>query len=42
MDNFISEEMFKKSKNFYEFSYGRKFQNSREVNEFFQSGLKTL
>jgi hypothetical protein len=42
MDEFISDEMFEKSKAFYEFSYGRKFQNSREINEFFQSGLKTL
>jgi len=42
MKDFVSDEMFEKSRDFYEFSYGRKFKDSREVNEFFESGLKTL
>ena len=42
MKGFISDEMFEKSKTYYEFAYGRKFQNSREVDEFLASGLKTL
>ena len=42
MKNFISEEMLERSGDFYEFSYGRRFKNSREANEFFESGLKTL
>ncbi len=39
MENFISDEMFEKSKAYYESSYGRKFANSKEVNEFFKAGL---
>ncbi len=42
MDNFISDEMFEKSKTFYEFTYKRKFANSREVNEFFKKGLGSV
>jgi hypothetical protein len=42
MKNFVSDEMFKKCRDFYEFSYGRTFKNAQEVNEFFESGLKTL
>jgi hypothetical protein len=42
MKDFVSDEMFEKCKGFYEFSYGRTFKNAKEVNEFFESGLKTL
>lgn len=42
MKNFVSDEMFEKCRDFYEFSYGRKFNDVREVNEFFESGMKTL
>ena len=42
MKGFISDEMFEKSKTYYEFAYGRKFQNAKEVDEFLSSGLKTL
>jgi hypothetical protein len=42
MKGFISDEMFEKSKVYYEFAYGQTFQNSREVDEFLASGLKTL
>jgi hypothetical protein len=34
--------MFEKSKAYYEYAYGRKFQNAREVDEFLAAGLKTL
>jgi hypothetical protein len=42
MKGFISDEMFEKSKAYYEYAYGRKFQNAREVDEFLAAGLKTL
>jgi hypothetical protein len=42
MKNFISDEMFERSRPYYEYAYGRKFQNAREVDEFLSSGLKTL
>jgi len=42
MKGFISDEMFEKSKAYYEFAYGRKFKDAKEVDEFLSSGLKTL
>jgi hypothetical protein len=42
MKGFISDEMFEKSKAYYEYAYGRKFQNAKEVDEFLSTGLKTL
>jgi hypothetical protein len=42
MKGFISDEMFERSRSYYEYAYGRKFQNAREVDEFLSSGLKTL
>jgi hypothetical protein len=42
MENYVTEEMFNKSRSFYEYSYGRKFTNSKEVNDFFKSGKGSL
>ncbi len=42
LDGYVSDEMFEKGKAFYEFSYGRKFSDSREINEFFRSGQGEL
>jgi hypothetical protein len=39
MENYISDEMFEKSKTYYESSYGRKFASAKEVNDFFKAGL---
>ncbi len=42
VDNYISDEMFKKSRDYYESAYGRKFKDSREINEFFKAGTGKL
>ncbi len=42
VDDYISDEMFEKSRTFYESSYGRKFANAKEVNDFFKAGLGSL
>ncbi len=41
VDGFISEEMFKKSKVYYETTYQRKFNNAKEVDDFFKAALAT-
>ncbi len=38
IENFVSDEMFVKSKPYLEYAYKRVFKNSREVNELFASG----
>jgi hypothetical protein len=42
MDDYVTDEMFEKSKAFYEHSYSKKFLNSKEVNEFFKSGQGSI
>ena len=42
MKGFISDEMFEKSKAYYEFAYGRKFKDAKEVDEFLSSGRRRL
>jgi uncharacterized iron-regulated protein len=38
VDGFISDEMFKKSKAYYETTYQRKFNNAKEVDDFLKAG----